>query len=99
MKIPSKKQFFGECVYNLYALPVSLRRYDFVVKVIRIGRREEKNHLVWKKRISHVPENCNQILSCFTPFPTRIAFRAMVLNLWAMAHWWATEIFEKFLNL
>jgi len=57
-QIPSKKQFFGVAIYkNLYAVYVSLRRYDFVVKVIKNGHREVKNSLVWKKgcRMSRKP--------------------------------------------
>jgi len=34
---------------------VALRRYDFVVNVIKNGRRKVKYSLVRKYRISHVP--------------------------------------------
>jgi len=48
---------------------VSLRRYDFVVKVIKNGRRHVKNSLVLKERMSHV---LDQILGCFIPFISRL---------------------------
>ena len=43
---PSKKTLlWGYSVYNLHAMCVSPRRYDFVVKVIKNGR--EKSKIVW----------------------------------------------------
>jgi len=45
-KASKKSSFWGYNVYNLYAVYVSLRRYDFIVKVIDNGRREVKNSLV-----------------------------------------------------
>ena len=40
---------------------VALCRYDFVVKVIKNGRREVKNSLLWIKQMSHALGNCDQI--------------------------------------
>jgi len=51
----------------MYDVYVSLGRYDFIVKVIKNGRREVKNSLVQKWRMSRVPGRRNQILSSTTP--------------------------------
>jgi len=48
-------------MYTICMLCVSLCRCDLFVKLITNGRREVKNSLNRKKRVSHVPGNCNEI--------------------------------------
>jgi len=58
---PLIKRFIRGIMYTICMLCVSLCRCDLFVKLITNGRREVKNSLNRKKRVSHVPGNCNEI--------------------------------------
>jgi len=58
---------------EFYAMYISLRRYDFVAKMIKNGRWEVKNILVRKWLISRFPGKRNQITGGIIPLVSWLA--------------------------
>ena len=56
---PEKKTFCGMQRIHFGYYVHFASQIDFVVKLVKNGRREVKNTLVRKQRMSHVPGKCN----------------------------------------